>query len=203
MQRKLVTKMFPKALIAGEFENGEWKSWGRVDAAAGGPSCQPFSQAGLQLGANDPRANGMLDSIEVAAHCQAKISIWEITTEFVSEDHRHGMFAASVVKAMRHGLAFSPVREVQNADIGGMALRRRVLLPLEPRSSLGTLPPFEWQIEPGQRSSPLRGALLPVAKLGSSVNWVQSSKDFIRQDFDYIPHKPHRKGTLIFGGAQN
>ena len=201
MQRKLLTKMFPEALIAGEFENGEWKSWGHVDAVVGGPACQPFSKAGLQLGANDPRANGMLDSIEVAAHCRAKIAIFEITPEFVSSDHEHGMFAASVVKGMKHGMAFAPVMEVQNAEIGGKALRKRVLLPLEPVSGQETLAPFEWQIEPGVQSSSLRGALLPIGRLGPSVNWVRRRKDFIRQDFDYVPHKPHRKGTLIFGGA--
>jgi len=46
MQRKLVTKMFPEALIAGEFENGEWKSWGRVDAAKCGTTpCSFYTRA--------------------------------------------------------------------------------------------------------------------------------------------------------------
>ena len=64
-QRKILERLFPGAIIESEYENMAWKEWRAFLSPRtrrlllGGPPCQPFSEAGLRGGAEDPRSGAL------------------------------------------------------------------------------------------------------------------------------------------------
>lgn len=99
---------------------------GEVDFLIGGPPCQPFSIAGKRLGAEDPRADLLLQFARLVGELQPQAFLLENVPSLVSIDD--GAYLDKVKRALRrHGYAIS-VNVISAQHYGVPQNRKRLIL---------------------------------------------------------------------------
>lgn len=104
---------------------GSRAGW-RPDLLAGGPPCQPFSSAGLQLGIDDPRGGLFLHFVRLAEALQPRVILFENVRGLVTTrgpQHRPGEVLELVLRHFRE-IGYSPTVALLNAADYGAAQRR-------------------------------------------------------------------------------
>ena len=103
---------------------------GKVGLLCGGPPCQPWSQAGHQRGANDPRDVMGFTPVAIAS-CEPEAFLFEnVPGLFSASEHRE--YVSDLLKRMgnpKDGLRYGVATIVLNAaDYGVPQIRRRVFI---------------------------------------------------------------------------
>jgi DNA-cytosine methyltransferase len=103
---------------------------GKVGLLCGGPPCQPWSQAGHQKGADDPR-DVMGFTPKAIADCEPEMFLFEnVPGLFTASEHK--AYVADLLKRMgtpKPGLRYGVATTIVNAaDFGVPQIRRRVLI---------------------------------------------------------------------------
>lgn len=103
---------------------------GKVGLLCGGPPCQPWSQAGHQKGAEDPRDVMGFTPTAIAA-CEPEVFLFEnVPGLFTATEHR--AYVTDLLKRMgkpKEGLRYGVATVILNAaDYGVPQIRRRVII---------------------------------------------------------------------------
>ncbi len=118
-------------VVEGYAQDYDYKAvCGKVGLLCGGPPCQPWSQAGHQKGANDPR-DVMGFTPSAIADCEPDAFLFEnVPGLFTASEHR--AYVADLLKRMgkpKEGLRYGVATVILNAaDYGVPQIRRRVII---------------------------------------------------------------------------
>jgi DNA-cytosine methyltransferase len=121
----------PEVVVEGPVQDFDFSSLkGKVGLLFGGPPCQPWSQAGNRLGAQDPR-DVMGITPDIIAACEPDVFLFEnvpgLITSKEHEEYRANLF--SRLEQPKSGLKYGVDFKILNAaDYGVPQLRRRVFI---------------------------------------------------------------------------
>jgi DNA-cytosine methyltransferase len=125
-------KPWPSSCVVEGFaQDFDYKSYkGKVGLLCGGPPCQPWSQAGHQKGADDPR-DVMGFTPKAIADCEPEAFLFEnVPGLFTAKEHR--AYVSDLLKRMgnpKDGLRYGVATVILNAaDFGVPQTRRRVII---------------------------------------------------------------------------
>lgn len=121
----------PSCVVEGYAQDFDYKAVkGKVGLLCGGPPCQPWSQAGHQKGAEDPR-DVMGFTPTAIADCEPEVFLFEnVPGLFTSKEHK--AYVSDLLKRMgtpKEGLRYGVSTVILNAaDYGVPQTRRRVII---------------------------------------------------------------------------
>jgi len=121
----------PRSIIQGKVEDYDYSAVrGKVGLLCGGPPCQPWSQAGHQRGALDPR-DVMGYTPKVIAECEPEVFLFENVPGLVTS-RQHKPYLDELLDRLadpKQGLSYGVSLGILNAaDFGVPQVRRRVFI---------------------------------------------------------------------------
>ena len=121
-----VTGLGKKELVP----DGKPKKW-RPDALVGGPPCQSFSPAGLQLSLRDPRGQLFLEFVRIAGELSPRIILFENVRGLVTARGPNGIpgEAVNVIRKSFEDIGyFTSFQVLNSADYGAPQRRARMFM---------------------------------------------------------------------------